>query len=116
MGRSRAEAAPSRPTETTRVSVKPAGMYSRVPVDDTLSPRSPEPSASIAPAGMTGMAVPRSVAVRGSKAAASTAPSLANSRWPVGDHTGVVARSTTTDRGPPSIDTDSMRSAPGSVV
>ena len=65
---------------------------------------------------MIGVAVPRGVPVLGSKATASTAPSLAKSRWPVGDQTGVVARSTTTDRGPPSIDTDSMRSAPGSVV
>jgi hypothetical protein len=100
---------------TTRWSLKPAAG-TQGPVDDSVNPRSPEGNASTAPDGMTGTAAPRNDAVRGSKAAASTAPSLAKSRWPVDDHTGVVARSTTTDRGPPSIEISSIRSPPGSVV
>jgi hypothetical protein len=94
----------------------PGGRYTRVPVADIQNPRPPDATASTVPDRKTETAAPRVVAVLLSNGTASTAPSLANSRWPVGDHTGVVARSMTTDRWPLSIDTASIRSVPGSEV
>src|SRR5262249_34550950 len=62
----RASAAPSRPTETTRVSVKPAGANSSVPVDERLSANGPPRIGSTSPAGMIGVAVPSGAPVLGS--------------------------------------------------